>query len=180
MQSQNSSPTVLSQAQKHDKRQPGMKEEFRYTEMLLWCSKTHCCDDVTTNKYKFSNKGLNKRVLEQSGDGPLEKSPLSGRKYKYYVRGFRTNNHAVAIYIQIKKRHSCFYLQIRWLIKTIFLTNAKMTLTTPFKEDRRGLGRDTPGPDLWLSFCHFVVYTCLLLESSSFKNFWWISCLGGI
>ena len=58
---------------RHDKREPGIfKEEFRRTEMLCLCSKTYCCYDVTSNKPKFSSKGLNKRVLEQSGDGPLE------------------------------------------------------------------------------------------------------------
>ena len=49
------------------------EEEFRCTEMLCLCSKTYCCYDVTSNKLNFSCKGLNKRVLDQSGDGPLEK-----------------------------------------------------------------------------------------------------------
>ena len=54
---------------KHDKREPGLfKEEFRCREMLCLCSKTYCCYDVTTNKLKFCSKGLNKRILEQSGD----------------------------------------------------------------------------------------------------------------
>ena len=49
----------------HDKREPGLfKEEFRCTEMLSLCSKTCCCYDTTSNKLKFSSKGLNKRVLE--------------------------------------------------------------------------------------------------------------------
>ena len=57
----------------HNKREPGLfKEEFRCTEMLCLCSKTYSCYDVTSNKHKFSSKGLNKRVLEQSGNGPLE------------------------------------------------------------------------------------------------------------
>ena len=55
----------------HDKREPGLfKEEFRCTEMLCLCKKTYCCYDVNSNKLEFSSKGLNKRVLEQSGDGP--------------------------------------------------------------------------------------------------------------
>ena len=58
----------------HDKREPGLfTEEFRCTEMLCMCSKTYCCYDVTSNKLKFSSKGLNKRVLEHSGDELLEK-----------------------------------------------------------------------------------------------------------
>ena len=58
----------------HDQSEPGVfKGEFRCTELLCLCSKTHCCYDVTSNKLKFSNKCLNKRVLEQSDDGPLQK-----------------------------------------------------------------------------------------------------------
>ena len=59
---------------KHDKRESGLfKEEFRCTEMLCLCSKTYCCYDNKSDKFKFSSKGLNKRVLEDSGDGPLAK-----------------------------------------------------------------------------------------------------------
>ena len=58
----------------HDKRERGLfEEEFRCTKMLCLCSKIYCCYYVTSNKLKFSSKGLSKRVLEQSGDGPLEK-----------------------------------------------------------------------------------------------------------
>ena len=50
----------------HDKREPGLyKEEFRCTELLCLCSTTYCCYDVTSNKHKFSSKGLNKSVLEK-------------------------------------------------------------------------------------------------------------------
>ena len=59
---------------RHNKREPGLsREEFRCTEMVCLCSKTYCCYDVTSNILKNSSKGLNKCVLEQSGDGPLEK-----------------------------------------------------------------------------------------------------------
>ena len=59
---------------KHDKREPGLfKEEFRGTEMLCLCSKTYCCCNSVTNKTKFSSKGLNKSVLEEKSDGPLQK-----------------------------------------------------------------------------------------------------------
>ena len=90
-----------------DKREPGLfKEEFSCTEMLCLCSKTYCCYDVTSNKLKFSSKGLNKRVLEQSGDGPLEKyRRVLNEKVNVTSnnRGFRTNNHSVATYEQVKK-----------------------------------------------------------------------------
>ena len=41
--------------------------------MLCLCSKTYCCYDNKSDKMKFSSKGLNKRILEESGDGPMEK-----------------------------------------------------------------------------------------------------------
>ena len=66
--------TCCVKHRQHDEREPGpFKKEFRCTEMLCLCSKTYCCYDVTSNKLNFSGKGLNKRVLEQSGYGPLEK-----------------------------------------------------------------------------------------------------------
>ena len=91
----------------YDKREPGLfKEEFRCTEMLCLCSQTYCCYDVTSNKLKFSSKGLNKRVLEESGNGPLEKyRRVLNEKVNVTSnnRGFRTNNHSVATYEQVKK-----------------------------------------------------------------------------
>ena len=42
---------------KHDKREPGVfKEEICCTEMLCLCSKTYCCDDSNSNKYKITAK----------------------------------------------------------------------------------------------------------------------------
>ena len=95
------------------KREPGLyKEEFRCTEMLCLCSKTYCCYDVTSKKPKFRHKGLNKRVLERSDDGPLEKYRRV-LKEKVNVtsnkRGFRTNNFSVATYEKVKKSLSNFY-----------------------------------------------------------------------
>ena len=105
--------TYCVKHKQHNKREPGLfKEEFRCTEMLCLCSKTYYCYDVTSDKHKFSSKGLNKRVLEQSGDGPLE-------KYRRFLneevnvtlnnRGFRSNNQSVATYEQVKKGLSHFY-----------------------------------------------------------------------
>ena len=91
----------------HDKRKPGLfKEEFRCTEMLCLCSKIYCCYDVTSKKLKYSRKYLNKRVLEQSGDGPQENyRRVLNEKVNITSnnRGFRTNNHSVATYEQGKK-----------------------------------------------------------------------------
>ena len=59
---------------KHDKREAGLfKEAFRCTEMLCLCSKTYCCYDSNSNKYKYSSKSLSKRTLEDCGDGPMTK-----------------------------------------------------------------------------------------------------------
>ena len=80
--------------------------------MLCLCSKTYCCYDVTSNKPKFSSKGLNKRVLEQSGDGPLEKNRrVLNEKVNVNSnnRGFRSKNHSVATYEQVEKGLSYFY-----------------------------------------------------------------------
>ena len=58
----------------HETREPGLfREEFRCTEVLCLTSKTYCCYDVTSKKLEHSSKNLNKRVLEQSADGPLQK-----------------------------------------------------------------------------------------------------------
>ena len=62
-------------------------------------------------KLKINSKALNKRVLEQSGDGPLEMyRRVLNEKIKVTLnnRGFRTNNHSVATYEQIKKGLSYF------------------------------------------------------------------------
>ena len=59
--------------------------------MICPCSKTYCCYDAKSDKYKFSSKSLNKRTLEETADG------------------FRTKNHCVATYEQTKKGMSYFY-----------------------------------------------------------------------
>ena len=99
--------TCCVKHKQHNKREPGLfKEEFRCTEMLCLCSKTYCCYDVNSFKLKFSSKSLNKRVLEQSGDGLLEKyRRVLNEKVNVTSnnRRFRTNNHSVATYEQIRK-----------------------------------------------------------------------------
>ena len=98
---------------KHDKREPCLfKEEFRCAEMLCFCSKTFCCYDKQTNKYKYRSKGLNKRTLEDCGDGRMS-------KYRKVLeeavndtstnREFRTIQHSVATSEQTKKGLSYFY-----------------------------------------------------------------------
>ena len=105
--------TCCVKHKQHDKREPGLfKEEFRYTEMLCLYKKTYCCYEVTSKKLKFSSKGLNKPVLEQSVDEPLEKyRRVSNEKVNVTSnnRGFRTNNHSVATYEQVKEGLSSFY-----------------------------------------------------------------------
>ena len=105
--------TCCVRHKQYDKRELCLfNEEFRCTQMSCLCSKTYCCDDFTSNKLKFSSKGLNKLVLEQSADGPLEKyRTLLNEKVNVtsHNRGFRTNNHSVATYEQVKKSLSYFY-----------------------------------------------------------------------
>ena len=61
--------TRSSAHKKHDKREPGLfKKEFRCAEILCPCSKTYCCYDKQTNKYKCSGKGLNKRTFGSCGE----------------------------------------------------------------------------------------------------------------
>ena len=98
---------------KHDNREPGLfKEEFRCTEMLCLCSKIYCCYDSNSNKYKFSSKGLNKRTLEGSGDGPMAKFWKVSDEFINVTstnRSSRTVHHSVATYEQTKEGLSYFY-----------------------------------------------------------------------
>ena len=81
--------------------------------MLCLGSKTYCCFDKQTNKLKFSSEGLNKRILEECGDG----GPMP--KYRKVLeeavnvastnRVFRTIQHGFATYEQTKKGLSYFY-----------------------------------------------------------------------
>ena len=105
--------TCCTKHMKHEKRELGLfKEEFRCTEMLCLCSKTYCCYDSNSNKYKFSSKGLNKRTLEDYGDGPMAKYRKVLDEFINVTstnRGFRPVHHSVATYEQTKKGLSYFY-----------------------------------------------------------------------
>ena len=111
--------TCCDKHKKHDKREPGLlKEEFRCTEMICLCSKTYCCYDAKSDKYKFNSKGLNKRTLEETGDGPFEKYRRVMEEIINSTstnRGFRTINHCVATYEQTKKGLSHFYPKLKVL-----------------------------------------------------------------
>ena len=105
--------TCCNAYKKHHKREPGLfKEEFSCAEVRCLCSKTYCCHDRKSNKYKFSSKGLNKRTPEDCGDGPMSKyrkvlqEPVNVISNK---RGFRTIQHSVATYEQTKTGLSYFY-----------------------------------------------------------------------
>ena len=105
--------TYCNTDKKHDKREPGLfREEFRCAEMLWLCSKTDCCDDKQTNKYKFSSNGLNKGMLEDCGDGPMSKYRKVLEESVNVTstnRGFRTIQHSDATYEQTKKGLSDFH-----------------------------------------------------------------------
>ena len=73
--------------------------------MLRFCSKTYCCYDSKSQKYKVNSKRLNKRALEDSGDGPMAKYRQvldEAVNLKSTNRGFKTIIHAVATYEQKK------------------------------------------------------------------------------
>ena len=64
---------VLWITQKPDKLEPvPFNQECGCLEVLCHCSKSCCCYDTTSNKLKFSSKGLHKQIMEQSGDGYRE------------------------------------------------------------------------------------------------------------
>ena len=66
--------TCCNAHKKHDKRKAGhLKEGFRCARMFCLCSKTYCCFDRKSNKYKFKSKGLNERTLEDCGNGSMSK-----------------------------------------------------------------------------------------------------------
>ena len=80
--------------------------------MFYLCTTTSCCYDVTSNKFNLRIKSLNKRVLEQNDDEPVEKFRcLSYEK----VICTSTNkllahiNHVVYFFEKIKKGLSRFY-----------------------------------------------------------------------
>ena len=80
--------------------------------MICLCSITYCCFDQSTDKMKYSSKGLNKRTLEESGTGPLEKYRcVLDEKINVQStnRGFRTIQHSVCTYEQTKRSLSYFY-----------------------------------------------------------------------
>ena len=122
--------TCCVKQKQHDKREPGLfKEEFRCTEMLCLCSKTYCCYDVTYNKLKFSSKGVNKLVLKRSDDGPLEKyRRVLTEKVNVTLnnRGFRTNNHSVPSYEQVKK--SLFYFYPKRIVESVGIHTQLLSL----------------------------------------------------
>ena len=64
--------TCCTNHKKQDKREPGLfEEDFRCTEMISLCSKTYCCSGSQSKRFEFSSKLLNKRTLEDCGDGPM-------------------------------------------------------------------------------------------------------------
>ena len=72
---------------------------------------TYCCYNNMSDKIKFSSKGLKKRVLEDSVDGPLDKVQVLDEAINltYTNRRIRTVNHMMATYEQTKTGISYFY-----------------------------------------------------------------------
>ena len=91
---------------KPDQRQPGLfKEELKFPGKLCYFFKTYCCYDTTFNKFRVNSKGLNGRIVEQSGESTLEdgrKVLDDGVNFTSTNRNFRTRDHTVATYEQTK------------------------------------------------------------------------------
>ena len=80
--------------------------------MLCLCSKTSCCYDNISNRNIFSSKGLNKRTLEDCGDGPKSKFRIVLDDFNNVTSTdtvYRTVHHSVATYAQTIKRLFNFY-----------------------------------------------------------------------
>ena len=109
---------------KHDKREPEIfKEEFRCTEMISLCIETHCCFDQSIDKIDFTGRGLNKRTLEESGAGSLEKyRRVLDKKTNVQLTngGIRSIQHSVCTYEQTKRGLSYFYPKIIVLDEGIY------------------------------------------------------------
>ena len=61
----------------HDKRQPALfREEIRCIEMLCLCSKTYCCYDSLSNKFKLLSKRPNNCKFEDCGDKHIAKDEI--------------------------------------------------------------------------------------------------------
>ena len=107
------SRTWCSAHKKHDKREPGLlKGKIWYSQMLCLYSKTYYIYDRKSNKYKFRSMGLNKRTLEDCGDGPMSKCRKVSEEEVNVTstnRGFRTMKHSVTTYEQTKKGLFYFY-----------------------------------------------------------------------
>ena len=72
----------------------------------MYLQKTYCCYDAKSDKYKFSSKGLNKRTLEETGDGPMENYQRVIDEITNHTSinmGLRIMNHFVVTYEQTKK-----------------------------------------------------------------------------
>ena len=103
------------------------RKNFAFTEMLCLCSKTYCCNDSCSLKFKFSSKGLNKRTLESSGDGPMSNyRNVLGETVNVTStnHGFCTIDHVVSTYEQTEK-HSLLFLP------SVLFRTMEFTLTRP-------------------------------------------------
>ena len=93
--------------------------------MLCLCSKTFCCYDNKSDKFKFSCEGLNKRVIDDFGDGTKSKYRKvldEAIKLTSTGRGFRTVNQMLARYEQAKN-DLVFFSQKDKFKKMEFLQN---------------------------------------------------------
>ena len=80
--------------------------------MIYLCRKVYGSYDSQPNQFKISSKSLNKRTLEDSGDGSMTKyHKVLGEVINVTstIRSFRPKKHAFATIEQTKKELSYLY-----------------------------------------------------------------------
>ena len=95
----------------------------------LLCSKSYCCYDNKSDNFKFSRKSLNKRVLEDSGDGLMSKyKTVLDETVNFTVtnRGFRNLFHMVATKENNTKKGLSYFYPRRQVQNDEFQTKPKI------------------------------------------------------
>ena len=99
--------TCYAKRKKHKRREHRLiREEFHCTDMICLCSKTYCCYDSQSNKFKFSSKKLNDRTFQDCDDGIMTKHRKALEEINKVTstkKEFRTIQYAVFTYEQTKK-----------------------------------------------------------------------------
>jgi len=100
--------TDTTENNKWDQRTPGLfKAEFEGHRAIALCSKAYFVENLDTNKYKASAKGMSKK--QNAMTWKRYKDTLEGSIDKATNRGFRTVNNKMMTYEQTKLGVSAYY-----------------------------------------------------------------------